>query len=92
MLRHVAVVGADVSEDLIASTIRVTIISDLGTTQAAKKVTAIVVPSSPILITAMKEAVSSPETPVLTRATGLNIPANAILQNYVNGGDIYLII
>jgi hypothetical protein len=37
-------------------------------------VTAIVVPSSPILVTLMMEALRSSETPVLTRATRPNIP------------------
>jgi hypothetical protein len=36
-------------------------------------VTASVVPSLPILVTLMKEALSSPETSVLTRATRRNI-------------------
>jgi hypothetical protein len=60
----VAVVRTDVSEELSTSFIRLTRIGELGTTLAvtSNRVTDGVVPSSPILVTLMKEALSSSET------------------------------
>jgi hypothetical protein len=64
MLRRVALVRTDVSEELSASFIRVFLCS-----VRRLLVTASVVPSSPILVTLMMQVLSSSETSVLTRAT-----------------------
>jgi hypothetical protein len=87
MLCHVALVRTDVSEEFNACFIRVTRIGELGTTLAVRSVrrllvTASVVPSSPIIVTLMKEALSSSQTSVLTRATRRNIPEDDILHSH----------
>jgi hypothetical protein len=93
----VALVRTDVSEELSASFIRVTI-GELATTLAVNNnrctkrsvrrllVTASVVASSPILVTLMNEAPSSSETSVLTRA----MPEDTILRKQIQFRNRYV--
>jgi hypothetical protein len=94
-LRRVAVVRTDVSEEPGASFIRVTQIGELEqhklqlatdvrceiSSQRTQKTPFFnVVPSSPVLVTLMKQALSSSETSVLTRVTQRNFSEDTILH------------
>jgi hypothetical protein len=93
MLHRVALVSSDVSEESIVSIIKVTI-GELGTTLVLSSnrstlrrntqllIAANVVPSSPILVNLMMEAIHFSETSVLTRATRRNIPKDCIFHSH----------
>jgi hypothetical protein len=96
MLRLVALVRTDVSEELSASFIRVTRIGELGTTLAVTSnrhmlvflrsvrrllVTASVVPSSQIPVTLMKEALRTSETSVTSQKMPFFIVTAVKTQN-----------
>jgi hypothetical protein len=98
MLGHVALVRTVVSEEHIASIIRLTRIGALGTTLAVSSnrrytiellrsvlrllVTANVVLSLLILVTLIMDAIISSEMSVLSRATLCNIPEYDILHSH----------
>jgi hypothetical protein len=102
MWRRVALVITDVSEERIASIIRLTRIGELGTTLAVSinyhiclrsvlrlLLTANVGPSSPIIVNVMMELVCSSETSLLTTATRPNSPEYGILQKSFTSPESY---
>jgi hypothetical protein len=95
ILRRVALVRTDVSEEPSVSIIRITRIGELGTRLAVtnNRRTAflrrvrrlLVTPSvvaSPQIVTLMTEALRSSEMLVLQRSTRRNIPEDAILHSH----------
>jgi hypothetical protein len=83
-MTHEILVRTDVSEECVASIIRVKRIGKLGTMLALKlPVTANVVHSSPILLVLAMEAIRSCKTSVLLKATRRRVPGDGIPHRHL---------
>jgi hypothetical protein len=80
MLRRDPLVRTDVCEERIVSIIRVTVFLP---SMLLLLVTVNVVPSSPILVALMMQAICSSEMPVFSRATHRHIPEDGIPQESI---------
>jgi hypothetical protein len=90
MLRRVALVRIDISEELSASFIRMTRIRELGKTLPVRLVVrASVVPISPILVTLMKEALSSPKRRFLQEPHGVTSQKTPLFNKNTAGRPDY---
>jgi hypothetical protein len=80
MLRRVVLLITDVSEELSASIVRVTRL--FLRNMRWLLITADAVPSSPILVILMMDAIRCSKTTILTKATRRNIQEDGILHSY----------